>query len=405
MVMPLAPMNAANVKVSKSPLRKLNMQNRAPLSGLKNFQPVSALNNSQIKRQALQKKADFAGINNLHVNTPMVGSLQMKALSKRMSHHSALKATKSNFKSAPRKVAEFKDTYNATGIDLNYDENDKQVQTAVSWTMRPAEASYTDENKNEQIVTCFIDLVPEPEEFKEIEEYTEGIPYEYTIEGDSVFIMPQVIASSVYQETEESEPETDFYIFFNANSEDGSVRLAIEEDGALKSSRPLTLIIGCFTTSYLPAYEEFNDFYLGFYQYTGNVKYKYEGQADTDVPAGLAVVNQYTGKGVDYSTKEKLEWQAFMGTVETEANPKLPVFVDLLPSPSANLGNIYVKYTQEGNNITIPAQCVASGEDNNGTPFYLFLHSGSSDDGSISLTIDENGHLALANKRDALVYG
>ena len=108
--------------------------------------------------------------------------------------------------------------------------------------------------------------------------------------------------------------------------------------------------------------------------------------------------SKYTGKGKDYDTHAGLSWEMFSATLQDGS----PVLVDVipLPEPWASLEYIVVDYSVEGNTITIQPQKVVSGTTQDGTTYYYYLHSWTSEDGSIVLTLNEDGTLTTIDKED-----
>ena len=108
--------------------------------------------------------------------------------------------------------------------------------------------------------------------------------------------------------------------------------------------------------------------------------------------------SKYTGKGKDYDTHAGLSWEMFSATLQDGS----PVLVDVipLPEPWASLEYIVVDYSVEGNTITIQPQKVVSGTTQDGTTYYYYLHSWTSEDGSIVLTLNEDGSLTTIEDED-----
>ncbi len=110
---------------------------------------------------------------------------------------------------------------------------------------------------------------------------------------------------------------------------------------------------------------------------------------------------KYNGSGVNYQTKEPASWQMLYSTVEVEG-ANVDVLVDVIPLPEAwaSLEYIAVDFTRSGNTITIAPQCVVTGQDDQGTPYYYYIHSWTSEDGSIVLTLGDDGSLTTIDNED-----
>lgn len=107
---------------------------------------------------------------------------------------------------------------------------------------------------------------------------------------------------------------------------------------------------------------------------------------------------KYMGKGRDYDTNASLSWDMFYTTDESGA----PMLVDVipLPEPWAELEHIGVDFTLQGNTITIQPQKVVWGTAQDGTTLYYYIHSWASEDGSIVITLNEDGTLTTINEED-----
>ena len=107
---------------------------------------------------------------------------------------------------------------------------------------------------------------------------------------------------------------------------------------------------------------------------------------------------KYMGKGRDYDTNASLSWDMFYTTDESGA----PMLVDVipLPEPWAELEHIGVDFTLQGNTITIQPQKVVWGTTQDGTTLYYYIHSWESEDGSIVITLNEDGTLTTIDKED-----
>ncbi len=113
-----------------------------------------------------------------------------------------------------------------------------------------------------------------------------------------------------------------------------------------------------------------------------------------------AFAEQYTGIGYDYSEKEDVEWTMTPTTAEV-GEDVLPVFVGIIPLPDYLSGRypdgIPAVYSiDEEGVITIEPQAIANYEnEETGTTHYLTICSATSDDGTMTLKLDENGKLTF----------
>jgi len=102
--------------------------------------------------------------------------------------------------------------------------------------------------------------------------------------------------------------------------------------------------------------------------------------------------SKYNGTGTNYQTKQAATWT--MGTATQDGTTYL---IDVIPLPEdwASLEYIAVPCVINGNTITVAPTVVASTEDS-----YFFLHSWASSDGSIVLTLEEDGSLTTIDGED-----
>ncbi len=107
---------------------------------------------------------------------------------------------------------------------------------------------------------------------------------------------------------------------------------------------------------------------------------------------------KYVGKGRDYDTNASLSWDMFYTTDDNGA----PMLVDVIPLPEAwaELEHIAADITLEGNKITIKPQKVVQGTAEDGSTMYYYLHSWASQDGSIVITVNEDGTLTTIDQED-----
>ena len=142
-------------------------------------------------------------------------------------------------------------TYNGHGVD--YFENEP-----VDWVMQRGKTVMDDEETH-----FFINMTPLPEIFASL--YPNGIDVEYTQDGRTITVKPQVIASY-----EDEEYGTLYIMLFSATSADGSIVLTEDKYG-LNTIDGESILIGEWSTS-----EFDNTFgsYMGGYSYIDNPKYR-----------------------------------------------------------------------------------------------------------------------------------
>ena len=104
------------------------------------------------------------------------------------------------------------------------------------------------------------------------------------------------------------------------------------------------------------------------------------------VARAAAVQAVYEGFGTDLQDGA-VTWNMYTGT--DQAGTTLLVR-DVIPDPFGFENGVVVEYTQSGNNIVIAPQLVAS---NSAGTMFVYLIDASSADGSITLTMDNNGNI------------
>jgi hypothetical protein len=129
-----------------------------------------------------------------------------------------------------------------------------------------------------------------------------------------------------------------------------------------------------------------------------------------------AVLPKYTAEGISIleldengdNEVEYVTWEMLSATMTLEDETKVDVLIDVIPTPESfkqiegfENGIPYV-YSIAEDVLTIDPQMIASGEDEDGTKFYVFLF-GYSDDGpgAITMAISEDG--ALTPSQDFLI--
>ncbi|MDO4160219.1 MAG: hypothetical protein Q4D41_07175 [Prevotellaceae bacterium] len=111
---------------------------------------------------------------------------------------------------------------------------------------------------------------------------------------------------------------------------------------------------------------------------------------------------EYTGTGTDYSEGTATSWTMYSGT---DSSTGTLLFADVIPNIAVGtVDYIYATYTQSGSTITIPAQSAGlSMTGTDGTTYYIYLLSGDTEDGSITLTLGEDGSLDAGGQD--ILYG
>ena len=112
----------------------------------------------------------------------------------------------------------------------------------------------------------FVNMTPLLDIFKSL--YPDGIDVEYTQQGNTIIVEPQVIASA----SGEKEDETEYIMLFSGvNEATGNIVLTLGDDGSLTTVDGESIIIGSWSTDkYDPTFET----YTGSYSYIENVKYR-----------------------------------------------------------------------------------------------------------------------------------
>lgn len=102
-----------------------------------------------------------------------------------------------------------------------------------------------------------------------------------------------------------------------------------------------------------------------------------------------------TGKSYDFDAQNYVKvdpWKMLSGVSEDG----ISYLVDIVPNPFNGLDGVPVVYTLEGNTITIEPQVIVTYDDNDGNTNYVFV-DGYTDDGSIEMTLDDNGSIAISS--------
>lgn len=300
---------------------------------------------------------------------------------------------------APRRAAAVKNVYHGTGIDYDFDDNNNPVQTQVKWDMFNGQVEFED-NTTADIL---FNVVPTPAEFvSEGSDFENGFFYQYTVEGNTLTIPAQGILS--YQ----AKNGNTYYLFLMAANpqtaeplDDGSIKMTIGDDGSLAVANTSLIEIGVFSSDTFSV-----DTFLGFYQLTFNVEYRFDGQIDP-MPEGVTATAQFDAYGTNSSTNADETWTLWQGE-KVEGSKTTPVLVNVIPTPSLlkadNPNGIAIPYTQSGNTITI--QPVKVGEYKGKgqlLPWHLFLFGLNNQDGSINLTVGEDGSLNTIDGQAILI--
>ena len=300
--------------------------------------------------------------------------MPLRSNAKKALSTAGLKATK-KLASAPRKAAEVKDKYTGSGLDYAND-GTTETETPVEWTMTPVTLSY--DNGTE--VPGFVDIVPEPEMFKAIAGFEDGIPLEAAINGSVITVAPQIIASG------ENEQAGKFYVWVFGYTNDGSITMTLGEDGSLKTPANMEIIIGALNTD---KFALNNNTFLYYYQWTENVKYTFESQQTAVSP----FLESYDGAGYDFFQETNVTWTM----VPDADNGQFKCFV---PAP-ASLAKYFpegidVPYAISGNTVTVAPFYTGLGyTEDDGTRAYLTLF-GTADQktfGDITLTLNDDKSL------------
>lgn len=375
------PYNSKAVKETKVRTNSPAQKNTQPL------QVAGTFNAGEITKDRLSRKVsiDVTKLQPAPAMQRRAKAMQQakgKAFSKGMAqtrHMSNLKPIIDPQSAKAFKASQLAATYTGKGYDY-FERKD------VKWTMTP----YTAELDGEE-VSVFFDLIPTPNFLTQI--FPNGIPVEYTIQDDVITVMPQSIAS--YQN--EAKDSTFYITLFSANSEDeegnasGIIKMEVSEEGHLKITDGNMICLGEFAFVEFDSELSDGDAYLGFDELIADVRYLSEGQKD-----GVTVEKEYGAYGIDDDTNDFVTWTLQQGTY-TEDDEDTPIFVNMTPFleefSALYPDGIWVEYTQIGNTIVVEPQMLAYMTADDNTRIYLLLHSYTSEDGNIVLTIGSDGSL------------
>ena len=104
----------------------------------------------------------------------------------------------------------------------------------------------------------------------------------------------------------------------------------------------------------------------------------------------------YSGYGKLRSTSEAAEWEMVSGTVTPDEGPEINVLQNVIPNIFGFEEGVLVEYSVSDGNIVIQPQLVASFPSDaapEGT-YYLFLEDAKSNDGVITMKMNENGGIS-----------
>lgn len=290
----------------------------------------------------------------------------------------SFKAAKSGRRVA--RAGEVQNSYTATGIDPSGDNG----ATPVTWTMK----SVTSEDG----ALALVDMVPN------CFGYEDGVFVEYTLNGSTITIKPQLVASV---------EDKGYYMFLmNNDTEDGTIKLTLGDDGSITSESTLNLVYGVFSSN---AFDATFETYLGYWQYTKNVKYRLPGTApsapvvsfrpsNTVLFAGLGVsgygynanigmmgayaTTSFTNQLVDYVSE--WDWSAVKNGESTVQDQGLNFAIDAVG------GDSYSNITLKGANEGVWSD-----------PYVLGAGKTRSDDGSVRF---ENCHLYAGELASSFEY-
>ncbi|MDE6634553.1 MAG: hypothetical protein K2J96_04805, partial [Bacteroidaceae bacterium] len=221
-----------------------------------------------------------------------------------------------------------------------------------------------------------------------------GVPVLYTSEDKE----DGTTAITIAPQWEGNNTDYDFFICDYTdirNGGDGSIKMTLAADGNLTFDNPDN-VVGYYltpvnkdvdpTTGEEPPFIS-GDIIAAAEQCT-MVSYT------LPAPDTFVAETVYTGKGYDKGDATNVTWQMQMGKSEN-AN----IIRDLVPSISGDTGiPTDVEYTVAGNKITIQPQKVGmySG-------YYLYLFDWDSEDGTITLTKDEQGHITTPENLNLVI--
>ena len=148
-----------------------------------------------------------------------------------------------------------------TSVDKEYNGHgvDYYNNIPADWVMKRCTTVMDDDE-----VHFFVDMTPLIDVFAGL--YPDGIDVEYTQEGSTITVKPQVIAT-----TQDDDGNMEYILIHSGTSNDGNIVLTEGDGGTLTTIKDESIILGSWSTSeFDPSY----DTYLGGYSYIDNVKYR-----------------------------------------------------------------------------------------------------------------------------------
>ena len=367
-----------NSKVVNMPQTQRSYQAVAPLQGLtkrvnvpNRMLTLDAVNN--LKPVTSAERKSLATRNQIKaMNLPQAQNRRFVNLQAAKNQQSSTRAK------AARKAYEFPKSY--TGVAYDY-----FADADVQWEMIPSTEA-----------EVFTNFIPTPKYLSEL--YPEGIPVEYIMEDDqSIIIEPQFIAK--YQN---EAGDTTFYVtLFSYNNErkPGVISMEVDKSGKLTVTNGDMICLGEFANVEFD--ENFKDekceSFLGLDEVYAGVSYYYQYEVTVD--------QEYDGQGFSYFENKGVEWvmQRCTSVMDGEESH---YFIDMVPCPKAFAelypNGIDVDYEVRDNVITVKPQVIAHSEDEDGE-FYVLVFSAQSSDGSIVLTMEEDGNLTTIKNEKILI--
>lgn len=251
-----------------------------------------------------------------------------------------------------KRAAEVQAEYSGYGADyLNEGK-------AVSWTMKSGKST-TDE-------LLLIDVIPNP--FSESIEY---IPVAYTIDGSTVTIAPQKVASGGGY----------FVYVFSWASSDGSIVMQLGDDGSLTTVANEDITYGAFTEDAYPG-ENLKSVrnggtYAGSYQDIEKVKYYLAGQITAPTamyePEGLYLHAHYSptfyGYSYNYSIIPANAPVSFKSTVSDPATTWSWSIINADDESEITSSEVDFTFNSTAGNAYTPAKLIVSNDAGASAPF------------------------------------
>lgn len=269
-------------------------------------------------------------------------------------------------------IAGFKSKYHYTGYG-----NDNDTGENVTWD------AYLGKDI-EHNVDVLINPIPNP-----APDDIDAVSVFCTIDGNTVTILPQVIAAT-----------SDYnLIVYGSNTSDGSIVMTIGANGSLQTVAGQQIVYGAFTgNSFDPTFAT----QLGTIASVNDVRYelyKSNSGGESDIP-GFEPMYKYNANGGDYDYDTRritpVSWKAQLGTHNGQT-----YIIDLIPKFFEDVEYIPAQCNISGNEVTVQPFTFATTSDG----YSVAIFCGTQDDGVIRLTLDEEGHLALANPDDMIILG